>query len=265
MPAARVEYIAPWWVVWLHSVPHLGLRLQPVDSTFRPRDESYQEVSPRPGAPSPRTALSRLPARLAPRASRPHTPPTPHSLRSLFPRRPFPRVLGPQPSRLGTSRAWTTGKMGVKPVNGTGGRALPAGRGLGLSAQGEGSAAQGSGLGVHWYLNPVILARQLRGAGAGRRGAPGVSLLLRVTRRALAFRVCATWEKFGQKLTGVCGFVPAAALLPSPFQPLHRGPSWKATDPEERGVDPQPHVDKRGKESAPSPAPPTPPLYRHTF
>lgn len=172
MPAARVEYIAPWWVVWLHSVPHLGLRLQPVDSTFRPRDESYQEVSPRPGAPSPRTALSRLPARLAPRASRPHTPPTPHSLRSLFPRRPFPRVLGPQPSRLGTSRAWTTGKMGVKPVNGTGGRALPAGRGLGLSAQGEGSAAQGSGLGVHWYLNPVILARQLRGAGAGRRGAP---------------------------------------------------------------------------------------------
>uniref|UniRef100_A0A8C6DU78 Protein tweety homolog n=1 Tax=Moschus moschiferus TaxID=68415 RepID=A0A8C6DU78_MOSMO len=43
MPAARVEYIAPWWVVWLHSVPHLGLHLQPVDSTFRPRDESYQE------------------------------------------------------------------------------------------------------------------------------------------------------------------------------------------------------------------------------
>ncbi|XP_054986900.1 LOW QUALITY PROTEIN: protein tweety homolog 2 [Sorex araneus] len=43
MPASRVEYIAPWWVVWLHSVPHLSLRLQPVDSTFRPRDESYQE------------------------------------------------------------------------------------------------------------------------------------------------------------------------------------------------------------------------------
>ncbi|XP_017499493.2 protein tweety homolog 2 isoform X2 [Manis javanica] len=43
MPAARVEYIAPWWVVWLHSVPHLGLRLQPVDSTFKPRDERYQE------------------------------------------------------------------------------------------------------------------------------------------------------------------------------------------------------------------------------
>uniref|UniRef100_A0A8C9AQ27 Protein tweety homolog n=1 Tax=Prolemur simus TaxID=1328070 RepID=A0A8C9AQ27_PROSS len=43
MPAARVEYIAPWWVVWLHSVPRLGLRLQPVDSTFSPRDESYQE------------------------------------------------------------------------------------------------------------------------------------------------------------------------------------------------------------------------------
>nr|XP_012309215.1 protein tweety homolog 2-like [Aotus nancymaae] len=43
MQAARVEYIAPWWVVWLHSVPHLGLRLQPVDSTFSPGDESYQE------------------------------------------------------------------------------------------------------------------------------------------------------------------------------------------------------------------------------
>lgn len=46
MPAARVEYIAPWWVVWLHSVPHLGLRLQRVDSTFSPSDETYQEVSP---------------------------------------------------------------------------------------------------------------------------------------------------------------------------------------------------------------------------
>ncbi|XP_037665184.1 protein tweety homolog 2 isoform X2 [Choloepus didactylus] len=43
MPAARVEYIAPWWVVWLHRVPHLSLRLQPVNSTFNPRDESYQE------------------------------------------------------------------------------------------------------------------------------------------------------------------------------------------------------------------------------
>lgn len=47
MPAARVEYVAPWWVAWLHSVPHLGLRLQPVDSTFNPRDESYREVSAR--------------------------------------------------------------------------------------------------------------------------------------------------------------------------------------------------------------------------
>lgn len=47
MPAARVEYIAPWWVVWLHSVPHLNLRLQRVDSTFSPGDETYQEVSPR--------------------------------------------------------------------------------------------------------------------------------------------------------------------------------------------------------------------------
>jgi hypothetical protein len=47
MPAARMEYIAPWWVVWLHGVPHLDLRLQPVDSIFNPGDESYQEVSPR--------------------------------------------------------------------------------------------------------------------------------------------------------------------------------------------------------------------------
>lgn len=52
MPAARVEYIAPWWVVWLHSVPHLGLRLQRVDSTFSPGDETYQEVSPRVSDPS---------------------------------------------------------------------------------------------------------------------------------------------------------------------------------------------------------------------
>lgn len=45
MPVARVEYIAPWWVVWLHNVPHFGLRLQRVDSTFSPGDETYQEVS----------------------------------------------------------------------------------------------------------------------------------------------------------------------------------------------------------------------------
>ncbi|XP_044532902.1 protein tweety homolog 2 [Gracilinanus agilis] len=43
MPAARVDYIAPWWAVWLHSFPHLNLRLQPVDSTFTPQDPSYQE------------------------------------------------------------------------------------------------------------------------------------------------------------------------------------------------------------------------------
>lgn len=98
MPAARVEYIAPWWVAWLHSVPHLGLRLQPVDSTFRPRDESYQEVSPRPGAPSPRAAPSRLPARRAPRTSRPHTPlthtlPAASSLFALSPVGPWPTAL----------------------------------------------------------------------------------------------------------------------------------------------------------------------------
>lgn len=68
--------------------------------------------------------------------------------------------------------------MGVKPAHGTGGRALPAGRGWGLSALGEGSAAQGSELGGHWCLNPVIPARQLRGPGARDGEAlPGVSLL----------------------------------------------------------------------------------------
>ncbi|KAM7068704.1 protein tweety homolog 2 [Molossus nigricans] len=50
MPAAaRVEYVAPWWVVWLHRVPHLGLRLQWVNSTFSPRDENYQESLLFPG------------------------------------------------------------------------------------------------------------------------------------------------------------------------------------------------------------------------
>ncbi|XP_049625486.1 protein tweety homolog 2 isoform X2 [Suncus etruscus] len=43
MPAAHAEYVAPWWVLWLHRVPRLDLRLQPVDGAFRPRDESYQE------------------------------------------------------------------------------------------------------------------------------------------------------------------------------------------------------------------------------
>ncbi|KAM5273945.1 protein tweety homolog 2 [Ctenodactylus gundi] len=43
MPTARVDYIAPWWVVWLHRVPHRDLHLQPVNSTFSPYDESYQK------------------------------------------------------------------------------------------------------------------------------------------------------------------------------------------------------------------------------
>ena len=121
MLAARVEYIAPWWVAWLHRVPHVGLRLQPVDSTFRPRDESYQEVSPRrprPGAPSPRATPPALPARRSPQASRPRPPRSPQPLR---PSPLSPRVLGPRPSRLGTSWAGTTGKMGVKPAEGHGG------------------------------------------------------------------------------------------------------------------------------------------------
>lgn len=87
--------------------------------------------------------------------------------------------------------------------------------------------------------------------GAGRRGAPRGFPPLRGTRRALAFRVCAAWEKFGQKRTGVSGFVSAAPLVPSPCQPLRLGPYWTTTEPEERGVDPPPHVDMWGKESAP--------------
>ena len=94
-------------------------------------------------------------------------------------------------------------------------------------------------------------ARSCGGRGRDGGALPGVSLLLRGTRRALAFRVCAAWEKFGQKLAAVSGFVSAARFLPSPCQPLRLGPSWKATEPEERGVDLQPHVDMRGKDSAP--------------
>ncbi|XP_018600990.2 protein tweety homolog 2 isoform X1 [Scleropages formosus] len=43
MSTARVDYIAPWWTYWLHSFPHVNLRLQPVDSTFRPYEDNYQQ------------------------------------------------------------------------------------------------------------------------------------------------------------------------------------------------------------------------------
>uniref|UniRef100_A0A8C9W7G1 Protein tweety homolog n=2 Tax=Scleropages formosus TaxID=113540 RepID=A0A8C9W7G1_SCLFO len=43
MCAARLNYIAPWWTYWLHNFPHTNLRLEPVDSAFRPQEEDYQQ------------------------------------------------------------------------------------------------------------------------------------------------------------------------------------------------------------------------------
>ncbi|XP_019721157.1 protein tweety homolog 2 isoform X1 [Hippocampus comes] len=43
MSSSRVDYIAPWWTYWLHSFPHVNLRLQPVDNSFNPNDENYQQ------------------------------------------------------------------------------------------------------------------------------------------------------------------------------------------------------------------------------
>lgn len=45
MSSARVDYIAPWWTYWLHNFPHVNLRLQPIENTFKPQDEDYQQVS----------------------------------------------------------------------------------------------------------------------------------------------------------------------------------------------------------------------------
>lgn len=91
MSAARVDYIAPWWVVWLHSVPHFNLHLQPVDSTFSPRDKSYQEVSraPQTQATAP---CAQLLARKLPEACS-------LSLLSAFSRDSWP--CGPSWRRLG--------------------------------------------------------------------------------------------------------------------------------------------------------------------
>lgn len=44
MATARLEYVAPWWTYWLHNFPHVDLVFQPVDNTFRPEEESYQQV-----------------------------------------------------------------------------------------------------------------------------------------------------------------------------------------------------------------------------
>ncbi|KAM8946520.1 protein tweety homolog 2 [Pelodytes ibericus] len=43
MAAARVEYITPWWVYWLHNLPHLELSLQPRSSDFNPTDPGYRQ------------------------------------------------------------------------------------------------------------------------------------------------------------------------------------------------------------------------------
>uniref|UniRef100_A0A3Q0RN55 Protein tweety homolog n=1 Tax=Amphilophus citrinellus TaxID=61819 RepID=A0A3Q0RN55_AMPCI len=43
MSSDRVDYIAPWWTYWLHSFPHINLRFQPIDKSFQPEDENYQQ------------------------------------------------------------------------------------------------------------------------------------------------------------------------------------------------------------------------------
>lgn len=44
MSSARVDYIAPWWTYWLHSFPHINLRFQPIENSFQPEEENYQQV-----------------------------------------------------------------------------------------------------------------------------------------------------------------------------------------------------------------------------
>ncbi|XP_074827114.1 protein tweety homolog 2 isoform X2 [Natator depressus] len=43
LPAARADYLVPWWAAWLHRFPHVSLRLQPVPSAFRPQQPDYQQ------------------------------------------------------------------------------------------------------------------------------------------------------------------------------------------------------------------------------
>ncbi|KAM5134875.1 protein tweety homolog 2 [Mantella aurantiaca] len=43
MAAARVEYITPWWVYWLHNIPHLDLTLQPQSADFQPGEPGYRQ------------------------------------------------------------------------------------------------------------------------------------------------------------------------------------------------------------------------------
>uniref|UniRef100_A0A4W5LUR3 Protein tweety homolog n=1 Tax=Hucho hucho TaxID=62062 RepID=A0A4W5LUR3_9TELE len=43
MSSIRDDYIAPWWTYWLHNFPHVNLNFQPIDNTFTPQDQSYQQ------------------------------------------------------------------------------------------------------------------------------------------------------------------------------------------------------------------------------
>ncbi|XP_061568039.1 protein tweety homolog 2-like [Cololabis saira] len=43
MATGRVDYVAPWWTYWLHNFPHFNFSFQPVESTLKPEDASYQQ------------------------------------------------------------------------------------------------------------------------------------------------------------------------------------------------------------------------------
>ncbi|KAJ8786992.1 hypothetical protein J1605_023247 [Eschrichtius robustus] len=191
MLAARVEYIAPWWVAWLHRVPHVGLRLQPVDSTFRPRDESYQE-----------------PLRPAPLS---------------------PRVLGPRPSRLGTSWAGTTGKMGVKPAEGHGGEGRRGCLRGGEEAERRGGGQRRGRRGI------CARTRGFRRASCGDAEVrPAVFLLLRLHD---ALSLGEVWAETDRSLpVRLRSNPPPSPCLQrgSRCQHLYLGPSWKATELGER-------------------------------
>uniref|UniRef100_A0A674DVB8 Protein tweety homolog n=1 Tax=Salmo trutta TaxID=8032 RepID=A0A674DVB8_SALTR len=43
MSSIREDYSAPWWTYWLHNFPHVNLNFQPIDNTFTPQDQNYQQ------------------------------------------------------------------------------------------------------------------------------------------------------------------------------------------------------------------------------
>ncbi|KAJ7984807.1 hypothetical protein DPEC_G00358600 [Dallia pectoralis] len=43
MSSVSEDYIAPWWIYWLHNFPHVNLNFQPIDNTFTPLDQNYQQ------------------------------------------------------------------------------------------------------------------------------------------------------------------------------------------------------------------------------